>query len=311
MTRITPHRRPFGMVGALPLLVQLAAASALAVECGDVITGRARLDRDLICPTQPAGAALTVDGGSLDLDGFTVVCEQPIENSVGILLVGHGARLSDGAVTGCFVGVQVGASGGHTVRDVTASASNQGVLIVSGSDGNRLLNSHILRGRDDAAVQVDGSNNLLAFNDVSGSNDQGFEINGNANRIVNNRISAVAEGIQLIGAGNHVLRNQIVGATARGVEVRAGAHVIRDNLIVDGALDGLALLLDANGNEVSRNAVYGHGDQGLFVGTANNTLERNQVLRSRVDLTDANPGCDANLWRNNTFETSESDDCVD
>jgi hypothetical protein len=41
------------MTGAFPLLVLLAGAPALAVECGDTITGRARLDRDLICPTQP------------------------------------------------------------------------------------------------------------------------------------------------------------------------------------------------------------------------------------------------------------------
>jgi hypothetical protein len=300
------------MAGAFPLLVLLAAGPALAVECGDTITGRAHLDRDLICPTQPPTPALTVNGGSLDLNGFTVVCDQSIEGSVAIMIEGRGARLSDGAVAGCFVAVRVGGSGGHTLRDVTASASNQGVLVVS--NGNRLVDSHVLRGRDDAAVQVDGSNNLLSSNDVGGSNDQGFEINGNANRVVNNRISAVAEGIQLMGTGNHVLRNQIVGATARGVEVRAGAHVIRDNLIVDGALDGIALLADANGNEVSRNAIYRHGDQGLFVGgvgTFNNTLERNQVLRSRIDLTDTTPGCDANVWRDNVFDTSESDDCVD
>jgi hypothetical protein len=163
--------------------------------------------------------------------------------------------------------------GGHT-----ASASNQGVFVESG--GNRLSDNHLLRGRDDPAVQVDGCHNLLSSNDVAVSNDQGFEINGDANRIVNNRISAVAERIQLVGSGNHPLRNQIVGATGRGGEVRAGAHVIKDNLIVDGDLDGIALLGDANGNEVSRNAIYGHGDQGLFVGvgTVNNTLERNRVL---------------------------------
>jgi hypothetical protein len=58
------------------------------------------------------------------------------------------------------------------------------------------------------------------------------------------------------------------------------------------------------------NTIVGHGDQGLFVSGTGNTLERNTVLHSRVDLTDANPGCDDNLWRDNTFETSESDACV-
>jgi Periplasmic copper-binding protein (NosD) len=313
MTRITARRLPFGWPGLFSLLVLLAAGPALAVECGDTITGRARLDRDLICATTPA--ALTVRGGSLDLNGFTVVCDQTDQTTqemVGVVLDGAGARLRDGAVTGCFVAIQIGGSGGHTVRDVTASASNQGVLVTS--SGNRLLDSNIVRGRDDAAVQVDGSNNLLSSNDVSGSSDQGFEINGNANRVVNNRIAAVAEGIQLIGAGNHVLRNQIIGTTVRGVEVRAGGHVIKDNLIADGADDGIALLVAANGNEIRGNTIYGHVQSGLFVGlgTSNNTLERNQVLLNGVDLTDANPGCDANVWQDNVFETAQSDiDCID
>jgi hypothetical protein len=295
--------------GALLLFVLLAGRSALAVECGDTITSRAGLDRDLICTTNPA---LTINGGSLDLNGFTIVCDQSITEVVGVALEGRGARLSDGAITGCFVSVRVGGSGGHIVRDVTASASNQGVLIATGSDGNRLLNSHILRGLDDAAIQVDGSNNFLLLNDVAGSTDQGFEINGSGNRIVGNRIGGVAEGVQLGGEGNGniVLRNQIIGATERGVEVRAGAHVIKDNLIADGAADGIALLDQGNGNEVSGNVIYGHRDQGLFVGTTSNTIERSQVLRNKVDLTDANPGCDENLWRDNVFETSVSDDCV-
>jgi parallel beta-helix repeat protein len=309
MTRITARRLSFALPGLCSLLVLLAGRPALAVECGDTITGRARLDRDLICATNPA---LTVKGGSLDLDGFTVTCEQPVEDRVGILLDGRDARLRDGAVTGCFVAVQVGGSGGHTVREVTASAANQGVLVTSG--GNRLVDSHIVRGRDDAAVQVDGSNNLLRSNDVSGSSDQGFEINGSNNRIVGNRISAVAEGIQLIGAGNQVARNQIIGATVRGVEVRAGGHVIKDNLIADGADDGIALLVAANGNEIRGNAIYSHVQSGLFVGlgTINNTIERNRVLLNGVDLTDANPGCDANVWQDNVFDTAQSDvACID
>jgi hypothetical protein len=35
------------------------------------------------------------------------------------------------------------------------------------------------------------------------------------------------------------------------------------------------------------------------------------VLLNGTDLTDATLDCDENLWRDNTFETSVSDDCVD
>lgn len=312
MSGISVRPRPsINTHGAISLLLIFAGGPALAVECGEVITGHARLDRDLICTTDPA---LTVDGGSLDLDRFTVVCDHaPPMPSVGVLVEGSGARLLGGAVTGCVVAVWVGGAGDHVVHDLTASASNQGVFVES--DGNRLLDSHILRGLEDAAVQVNGSNNHLLFNDVAGSNDQGFEINGNDNRIVGNRIGGVAEGVQLEGERNHVLRNQIIGTTDRGVDVRGlaeitGAHVISDNLIADG-VDGIALLDNSQGNRISRNTIYGHSDQGIFVGTFNNTIAGNQVLTNAVDLQDNTPDCDDNLWLDNTFETSvSSDDCI-
>jgi len=312
MTRITACRPQFGTLAALALLLVSAAGPALAVECGEVITGSARLDRDLICTTDPA---LTVEGGSLDLDDFTVVCDHlPDTPGVGILINGSGARLRGGAVTGCFLAIHVAGDGGHTVLRVSASADNRGVFVES--DGNRVFDSQVLRALEDAAIQVNGSNNHLGFNHVAGAGDQGFEINGNDNRVIENRIGAVAEGVQLLGERNHVLRNQIIGATDRGIDVRGlvgptGAHVITDNLIVDG-VDGIALLENSNGNRISRNTIYGSSDQGIFVGTLDNTIERNQALLNRVDLQDNTAGCDDNLWQGNTFETAVSDaDCIE
>ncbi|MGH6902293.1 MAG: NosD domain-containing protein, partial [Geminicoccaceae bacterium] len=265
------------------------------------------------CTDDPA---LTVDGGLLDLGGFTVVCDHdPTVEGVGIVLEGSGARLRGGAVTGCFLAVHVAGDGGHTVRGLTASAADRGVFIES--DGNRVLRSQILRALGDAAVQVNGSDNLLRGNTVAGAGDQGFEINGSDNRISLNRIGAVAEGVQLLGERNRVLRNQIVGASDRGIDVRGlveppqvtGAHVIIDNLIADG-VDGIALLEDSNGNLISRNTIYGNSDQGIFVGTLDNTIEGNQALLNRVDLQDNTPDCDDNLWQDNIFETSVSNDCI-
>ena len=106
-----------------------------------------------------------------------------------------------------------------------------------------------------------------------------------------------------------------MGATDRGIDVRGlleptGAHVILDNLIVDG-VDGIALLESSNGNRISGNAIYRNSDQGIFVGTFGNTITRNHALLNAVDLQDNTPGCDDNLWQDNTFETAVSDDCVD
>lgn len=311
MISISARRRPLGASAGLGLLV-LAAGPALAVECGETVTADAHLDRDLICTGAPA---LTVDGGRLDLNGFAVVCDhEPDAEGVGVLLKGRGALLRGGAVTGCFLAVHVAGDGGHIVRDLAASGSNQGVFL--DSDGNRLLDSHILRGLEDAAVQVDGANNLVHANAVAGSNDQGFEINGNDNRIVGNRIGGVAEGVQLEGERNLLLRNQIIGASDRGVDVRGleeptGGHVITENLIVDG-VDGIGLLESSNGNRISRNTIYGNSDQGIFVGTLNNVIESNRALLNAVDLQDNTPGCDDNVWQENTFETAVSDaDCIE
>ena len=294
-------RSAVGSAGVAALLLLAGGSPAQAVECGDVITTDTALDRNLVCTTDPA---LTVDSAVLDLRHFTVTCDQ---TSVGILVQGFAARLRTGAVTGCQAAIVLAGSGEHRVRDVTASASNQGVLIQS--DGNLLTLSRVLRGRDDAAVQVDGSGNRLRFNEVGGSTDQGFEINGNDNTLYGNRISGVAEGVQLQGEGNRVQRNDIIGASERGVEVRAGGHRIVNNLIADGALDGIVLF--SSGNRVTGNTVLGHGDQGLFVSGLDNTLARNRVLLNAVDLTDTNPACDNNEWRDNIFETSVSEDCVD
>jgi hypothetical protein len=292
--------RSSGMRGALALLLVLAAGPALAVECGNVVTKSARLERNLICTSDPA---LTVDGGSLDLNGFVVTCDGTI---VGVLIEGSGAHLKDGAVTGCELGVWAAGSGDHRIERLTVSASNQGVFFES--DGNRLSRSSILRALNDAAVQANGSSNHLRLNSIAGSH-TAFEINGDDNRIIGNRIGAVAEGVQLMGDGNQVARNHIIGTTDRGVEVREGAHLIKDNLIADGTADGIAVFSD--GNEVRQNVILGHADQGLFVSGLGNTLENNRVLLNGTDLTDATPNCDDNLWRDNTFESSVSDDCVD
>lgn len=319
MTRNTVRRLSFGATAGLGLLV-LAAAPAQAVECGDVITGQARLDRDLICTVDSTNpVALTVRGGRLDLGRFTVVCDPEEEEeevqSVGILLDGQGARLRGGAVTGCVLAIWVADLGGHIVRNVTASGSNQGVFI--DSDGNRLLDSAVLRGFGDAAVQINGDNNIARSNDIAGSSDQGFEVNGDNNRIVGNRIGGVGEGIQLVGNGNQVLRNHIIGAVERGVEVRVveateGGHVIAFNLIADGGTDGIALVA-GSGNHVHHNAVYQNADAGIEVFNAiNNRIERNSVLLNGVDLQDRTANCDANRWRNNVFETSDSqENCIE
>jgi hypothetical protein len=92
--------------------------SVAAVECGDVLTGVERLDRDLICTTDPA---LTLSGGRLDLRGHTVICDGTVE---GIILDGDGAQLRNGAVVGCQFAVLVEGAGNHLVTKLKASVQD-------------------------------------------------------------------------------------------------------------------------------------------------------------------------------------------
>lgn len=290
-----------GGLSALMLLTNSTGALA-AIACGDVVSAAATLDGDLVCQSDPA---LTIDqGAELDLGGHTVVCDG---TATGVLLEGASARLDDGAVVGCAVAVVIAGDGGHTVRRVTASGLDRGVLVLS--DGNVVVRNAVLRGSMDAAIQVDGSGNRMLLNAVTGSIDQGFEINGDDNLIEANQIGAVAEGVRLTGTNNRVLGNDIIGATERGIEVRAGGHEIRGNRIADGSADGIAIFSD--GNVVEDNSIYGHGDQGLFVSGFDNRITGNRVLLNLIDLTDVATDCDDNLWRDNTFETSVSDHCID
>lgn len=285
-----------------PLVVG-SAVPAAALECGETVTGTATLEEDLRCTVSPA---LTIDGGDLDLDGHSVVCAGTSE---GVVLEGRGARLADGAVTGCEIAVVVAGGGGHEVRRVVASGSSQGIRVES--SGNRIRDNAVLRGGSDAAVQVDGSANTLVRNHLTGAMDQGFEVRGDRNLFARNRIGGVAEGLELRGSGNVVRHNDIVGATDSGIEVRGDGNDIRFNRIADGAADGIAIR--SSDNVVDGNTIYGSGDEGIFVfaGAMRNALRANRVLGSGTDLLDANPDCDDNTWEDNTFETADSDDCID
>ena len=59
-------------------------------------------------------------------------------------------------------------------------------------------------------------------------------------------------------------------------------------------------MVGANRNRVHRNGVH-HNDVGLYIRGARNLMVGNQALGNNLDLADT--GMD-NLWRNNTYNTS-------
>jgi hypothetical protein len=93
-------------------IVSLGAWSgpADAVSCGEVLgpEGVVVLSEDLACDTSPA---LTVAGPvTFNLRGFTVACDPP--GGTGIEVIGSEARVRNGTVENCAVGLVVEGDGG-------------------------------------------------------------------------------------------------------------------------------------------------------------------------------------------------------
>ena len=293
------------------VMILTSAGSVAAVECGEVITGVERLDEDLICTTDTA--ALTVDGGRLDLGGHAVICDGAIE---GIVLEGDGAQVLNGAVTGCQFAVLVEGAGNHLVAGVTASVQDpvldddegaEGLRVLS--DGNRLVRNRVLLGGTNA-IWINGAGNHVLGNTVGGS-ERGIRIDGIENDVVDNVIAGVAEGIEVRGAANRIRGNQIAGAVDQGIELRGAGNLVVGNLALDAVGDGISIF--SNDNLIGGNGAFSNGDEGIIVVATfgNNRIVNNRALGNGTDLTDQNLDCDDNVWANNTFESADPDDCID
>ena len=305
-------RRAFapGLYSAVAMILT-SAGSVAAVECGEVITGVERLDEDLICTTDDP--ALTLRGGRLDLGGHAVICAGAIE---GVVLVGDGAQVLNGAVAGCQFAVVAEGAGNHLVTDVTASVQDpvpddeegaEGLRV--SSDGNRLVRNRVLLGGTNA-IRINGDGNHVLGNTVGGSQ-RGIRIDGIENDISDNVIAGVAEGIEVRGAANRIRGNQIAGALDQGIELRGAGNLVVGNLALDAVGDGISIF--SNDNLIGGNGAFSNGDDGIIVVETfgNNRIVNNRALGNSTDLTDQNLDCDDNVWANNTFESADPDDCID
>ena len=294
-------------------MILMSAGSVAAVECGEVLTGVEQLDEDLICTTDTA--ALTVNGGRLDLRGHAVICDGTIE---GIVLDGDGAQVLNGVVAGCQFAVLVEGAGNHLVAGVTASVQDpvpddeegaEGLRVSSNSNGNRLVRNRVLLGGTNA-IRINGAGNHVLGNTVGGS-ERGIRIDGIENDVVDNVIAGVGEGIEVRGAANRIRGNQIAGALDQGIELRGAGNRVVGNLALDAVGDGISIF--SNDNLILGNGAFSNGDDGIIVVApfGNNRILNNRALGNGTDLTDQNLDCDDNVWADNTFESADPVDCID
>lgn len=165
-------------VGTLALTAAIlfgAAAARADVECGDVITGDAKMMVDLHCPAHDP--AVTVVGGTLDMNGRTISgCP-----GVGVMLSFEKSTVKNGTVTGCTTGFQAEGLGKHHLENVVAD-SNTGVgfHLIEHVDKNELVNAHALSNGDNG-FEILSEKNTVRWSTAIGNGWFGFVAGAPAN----------------------------------------------------------------------------------------------------------------------------------
>lgn len=258
----------------------LSTGAMAQVACGDTITGNAKLMDNLTCGTVPA---LTIDGGRLDMRGYTVTCT---DTGNGIELIGTNSRLTNGVVENCAHGVTFDGTGSHHVSKVTSQNNTSDGFRIN-SDNNHVVDCESLNNGNDGFEIDEGHGNLIMGSYAYMSGDEGFELDTGENVIINNvSESSVSENYEADGGENKLIGNVSIDAGSDGIDI------------------------DEDDNEVSGNQISGSGIDGIQANNSENRITGNTVSGSgEYDMFDSNDNCDQNLWEGNQFET-RNQDCI-
>jgi parallel beta-helix repeat protein len=324
-------------IGITVLSLCAWSGSAHAVACGDALGpgGVVVLSADLSCATSPA---LTVEGPvTFDLRNFTVACDPA--GGTGIDVIGSQARIRNGTIENCAIGMVVEGDGGHRLTRLMVTSpdvpGNAGIGFQVKSGGNRFARNLVKQFAGEGFRLGDGGvtadQNRLVSNRVVDSENHGFRVRiGEGNLFVDNIAKRnTGEGFRSQDRDNRFLSNKAYDNGDEGFRIRDEAaqnNLVIDNRVRGNGLDpcnlaagdanpGISVVIGAAGNEVRGNRVLGNC-VGIAVdaGASNNAIIGNTVLGSSlVDMADGNFDCDENEWRGNEFETSialPSPECI-
>jgi parallel beta-helix repeat protein len=253
------------LVTMLGLAARPSPAAAEHITCGAVLGPGGTFTLDSNVGPCSDDRVITVDSGTLNLNGFTVS-----GTAVGLTgqhcveLIGTGATLrGPGTVQGCERGVVVLGNGQHVVRDVISeSHTNNGFLLQS---NDNQLTHNTSRSNTFVGFSVgEDSSNVLKENTATSNGVLGFQIVGASNRLVNNTATDNGDtGFLIFSDGN----------------LSSDSNRLQDNFAANHDMYGIAVQAGATNNQLRGN-----------VGESN----------SVHDLVDDNPNCDQNRWRGNT-----------
>ncbi len=187
---------------------------------------------------------------------------------------GFGGRLTDNTIKFSIdKGMNLsGLSGGEVSRNTllaTGAALDNPGMVLSGGGGN-LVEGNTIRQGSGIGLNIIENADIIRGNIVSRQDEGGIAVSGTGNQILENVSSGnggfdiAAGGLSVGGDHNSIRGNQVSNNTGHGISVFGGpANIVEGNL-----------------SQGHFNAIY--GDCGLYFGSANGHVYRNNVLRDNT-----------------------------
>lgn len=325
-------------------MVSLPVAEAATVSCGQVITQSTTLDADLGPCTNfgiiIAADNITLDLNGHQVfgtpergDGAGILLRQV-----------RGVTVKDGTVARFDGGVAIEGGGGNTVTGIRAqnnigrsgTPSRGGAdtrygegIAVEASVNNRILNNTTVENGPFAGIglyEVPDSDHPFPPGPTSGNLVQGNLVENN----VACRLGPFCDndGIRIepqAGPDNVVTGNTVRGNGLDGISVFgfASRNRVTNNVVeangFNGAVPGDGIRVFGFENLIRENRSFANANDGVSVGRRsiappgsfpvpngrdNRILSNTTGDNGHFDLYDANPNCDNNIWKANTFETA-------
>mgnify|MGYP001396255378 CR=1 FL=1 len=320
-------------------------ARAAVLGCGAIVgPGRTMALEADVTACGPGLPAVTVVGPvTLDLRGHEVTCASgatPGDRPIGIQVLGSKAKVKNGTVRGCLLGVSLEGEG-HTLSQMLIDRSLLEGVYVAGTR-NRLKDVVSAASQYGGGFLVDGESNRVSGCTASGNSRQGFEILGHGNQLGRSVASSNRyRGVDVRGDHARLVRNTVVytddlasGGDGLGFAVFGIDPVLTRNAASFN--DGDGFQISANAASITANSASNNGGDGFSVHGRSNLLPRNtaknnarsgirlrpgselsRVLRNvslghsqpSFDLSDG-ASCGVNLWIANPF-TSRSSTCIE
>ena len=285
------------------VLLALTFVTTSAVKCGDSITSKTTLTANLACDCLKSKAdargraLLTVVGpATLDLNGHTVSCATKLLSFTWcVAIVGDGATVQNGTVTGCGFGVAsrydddegCGIITGAVIKDIIAKANKLSGINLCGDD-NRLVRVTATNSSHDG-ISLGGSNNRLLFVTANYNNGRGVNVYGDNNTLLHLTVKGNGDdGILMVGNNNRVEDSYASGhhngvdITIIGNNSKAISNTVEDNRYGESCMRGQPPYTEEGesgkgGNNVFRNnTVRRCGLNGLVVVGSKVTIADNK-----------------------------------